>query len=69
MKVLVQQRLQLSSTCRRVATWTSRTEAVVYVLSGGARFDSVMIQSNNYCGEWLGTKSRSDRFVLYTEIN
>ena len=29
-KFLLQQRLQLSSTCRRVAMWTSRTEAVVY---------------------------------------
>ena len=48
MKFLLKQRLQLSSTCRRVAMWTSRTEAVV-MLSGGDRFDSVMIQSN--CGE------------------
>ena len=31
-KFLLQQRLQLSSTCRRVAMWTSRTEAVVYVV-------------------------------------
>ena len=31
-KFLLQQRLQLSSTCRRVATRTSRTEAVVYVI-------------------------------------
>ena len=68
MKFLLQQHLQLSSTCRQVATWTSRIKAVV-MLSRGARFDSVMIQSNNYCGEWLGTKSRSDRFVFYTEIN
>ena len=30
MKFLLQQHLQLSSTCRQVATWTSRTEAVVY---------------------------------------
>ena len=37
------------------------------MLSGGDRFDSVMIQSN--CGDKLGTKSGSDRFVLYTEIN
>ena len=49
MKFLLKQRLQLSSTCRRVAMWTSRTEAVVFMLSGGDRFDSVMIQSN--CGE------------------
>ena len=41
----------------------------LFMLSRGARFDSVMIQSNNYCGEWLGIKSRSDRFVFYTEIN
>ena len=41
----------------------------LFMLSRRARFDSVMIQSNNYCGEWLGTKSRSNRFVLYTEIN
>ena len=31
-KFLLQQRLQLSSTCCPVATWTSRTEAVVYVI-------------------------------------
>ena len=31
-KFLLKQRLQLSSTCRRVAMWTSRTEAVVYVV-------------------------------------
>ena len=30
MKFLLQQHLQLSSTCLQVATWTSRTEAVVY---------------------------------------
>ena len=39
----------------------------LFMLSGGDRIDSVMIQSN--CGEYLGTKSGSDRFVLYTEIN
>ena len=32
LKFLLQQRLLLSSTCRRVAMWTSRTEAVVYVV-------------------------------------
>ena len=31
-KVLLQQHLQLSSTCRQVAMWTSRTEAVVFVV-------------------------------------
>ena len=39
----------------------------LFMLSGGDRVDSVMIQSN--CGEYLGTKSGSNRFVLYTEIN
>ena len=39
----------------------------LFMLSVGDRVDSVMIQSN--CGEYLGTKSGSDRFVLYTEIN
>ena len=36
----------------------------LFMLSRGDHFDSVMIQSN--CGELLGTKSRSNRFVLYT---
>ena len=31
-KFLLQQCLHLFSTCRRVATWTSRTKAVVYVV-------------------------------------
>ena len=31
MKFPLQQHLLLSSSCRRVAMWTSRTEAIVYV--------------------------------------
>ena len=48
-KFLLQQQLELSSTCRRVAMWPSRTEKQLFTLSRGDRVDSVMIQSN--CGE------------------
>ena len=48
MKFLLKQRLQLSSRCRRVAMWQVGLKQL-FMLSGGGRFDSVMIQSN--CGE------------------
>ena len=48
MKFLLQQRLQLSATCRRVAMGQVGPKQL-FMLSGGDRFDSVMTQSN--CGE------------------